>query len=51
VRQTLEVELPLRDLFQRPTISQLASLIEDVLAMELDELSDEEAEQLLRDEF
>jgi len=51
VRQTLEVELPLRDLFQHATIAQLALLIEGVLARQVDELTDEEAEQLLQEGF
>jgi acyl carrier protein len=50
VRQTLEVELPLRDLFRNATVAQLAVLIEEILAAQVDELTDEEAERLLQEE-
>lgn len=50
VRQTLEVDLPLRDLFHNATVAELALLIEGLLAGQLDELSDEEAERLLEEE-
>jgi aspartate racemase len=49
VRHTLEVELPLRDLFQYPTIAQLAVPIEEALIMQVDELTDQEAEEILKD--
>jgi amino acid adenylation domain-containing protein len=50
VRQTLEVELPLRDLFHNATVAELALVIEGILAGQMDELSDEEAQRLLQDE-
>jgi acyl-CoA synthetase (AMP-forming)/AMP-acid ligase II/acyl carrier protein len=50
VRQTLQVELPLRDLFQNATVAELGSIIEDILASQVDELTDEEAERLLQEE-
>jgi amino acid adenylation domain-containing protein len=50
VRQNLQVELPLRDLFQNATVAQLALLIEEILASQVDELTDEEAERLLQEE-
>jgi amino acid adenylation domain-containing protein len=50
VRQNLQVELPLRDLFRNATVAQLALLIEEILAAQVDELTDEEAERLLQEE-
>jgi acyl carrier protein len=50
VRQTLQVKLPLRDLFHNATVAQLALLIEEILAAQVDELTDEEAERLLQEE-
>ena len=50
VRQTLQVKLALRDLFHNATVAQLALLIEEILAVQVDELTDEEAERLLEEE-
>ena len=50
VRQTLQVELPLRDLFQNATIAELGLIVEEILASQVDELTDEEAERLLQEE-
>lgn len=50
VRRHFDVELPLRELFWRPTVFELCSVIDDLLVAELENLSDEEAEQLLRNE-
>jgi len=50
VRQTLQVKLPLRDLFHNATVAQLGLLIEELLAVQVDELTDEEAERLLEEE-
>ncbi|HVF55292.1 MAG TPA: amino acid adenylation domain-containing protein [Pyrinomonadaceae bacterium] len=49
VRRSFEIELPLPDLFRHPTVADLAALIEDELAKQMDDLTDEEAEQLLRE--
>jgi amino acid adenylation domain-containing protein len=49
VRQAFQIELPLRELFRQRTVAQLARLVEETLIAQLDELSDEEAEQMLRD--
>ncbi|HEU4768434.1 MAG TPA: non-ribosomal peptide synthetase, partial [Pyrinomonadaceae bacterium] len=51
VRRAFGVELQLRELFWKPTVSDLAPLIEDLLIEQLEKLSDEEAEQLLQNEL
>ncbi len=50
VRRVFEVELPLVDLFQHPTLAELAASIEEIIIDQMEEISDEEAEQLLRNE-
>lgn len=50
VRRHFDVELPLRELFWRPTVFELSNVIDDLLVEELENLSEEEAEQLLRNE-
>ena len=51
VRRAFGVELPLRDLFWKSTVCELAPRIEELLIEQLETLSEEEAEQLLRDGF
>ncbi|MHB8519306.1 MAG: amino acid adenylation domain-containing protein [Limisphaerales bacterium] len=43
VRQTFQVELPMRRFFQTPTIAALAGAIEEILVAEISELSDDDA--------
>jgi acyl-CoA synthetase (AMP-forming)/AMP-acid ligase II/acyl carrier protein len=50
VRRAFGVELPLRELFWRPTVFELAPVVEELLIEQLENLSEEEAEQLLRNE-
>ena len=47
VRSVFEVELPLVELFQHPTLAEMAISIEEAIIEQMDEISDEEAEQLL----
>lgn len=51
VRKVFGVELPLRIVFQKPTVSELAASIEELLVEQMESLSDAEAEQLLESEF
>jgi amino acid adenylation domain-containing protein len=48
LRGVFEVELPLVNLFQYPTLAELATSIEEAIIEQMEEISDEEAEQLLK---
>jgi acyl-coenzyme A synthetase/AMP-(fatty) acid ligase len=50
VRDVFQVELDIRKVFKMPTIADLAAMIEDELVREVEELSDEEVEFLLKDQ-
>lgn len=47
LRQDFQVELSLRRIFEAPTVAELALVIEDMLIGELEELTEDEAEQLI----
>jgi len=51
VRRAFGIELPLRELFWKPTVFELASAIEELVIEQLANLSEEEAEQLLQNEL
>ena len=50
VRNVFEVELPLVELFRHPTLAEMATSIEEAIIEQMEEISDEEAEQLLSTE-
>ncbi|GAB3149672.1 non-ribosomal peptide synthetase [Microbispora hainanensis] len=47
LRRATGVEVPVRTIFERRTVAELAVAVEDLLMAELEEISDEEAERLL----
>lgn len=50
VRSVFEVELPLVELFRHPTLAEMAASVEEAIIEQMEEISDEEAEQLLKKE-
>ena len=50
IRRSFGVELMLRELFWKPTVYELAPVIEALLIEQLENLSEQEAEQLLQNE-
>ena len=46
LRDAIDVELPMRAVFEAPTIAALAQVVEETLVKELDQLSEEEAQEL-----
>jgi acyl carrier protein len=51
VQDAFQIELTFRLFFQRPTIAELAVVIDEILLNEIEYLSEEEAIQHLQDEF
>jgi amino acid adenylation domain-containing protein len=51
IRKVFEVELPLADLFQHPTLAELSAIIEEAVMTQMETMSDEEAEQFLQSGF
>jgi pyochelin synthetase len=47
LRKQLELDVPIRVLFDNPTLAETALVIEELLLAELESLSDEEAQSLL----
>ncbi|HET6975219.1 MAG TPA: amino acid adenylation domain-containing protein [Pyrinomonadaceae bacterium] len=50
IRRVFEVELQLRQLFWKSTVFELAAAIEELVIQQLENLSEEEAQQLLQNE-
>ena len=46
LRDTFQAEIPLRTLFEKPTIEELALAVEEILLEEIERLSEDEAESL-----
>lgn len=47
LRQDFQIELSLRCIFESPTVAELASVIEEILIGELEQLTEDEAENLV----
>jgi len=51
LRETFKVELPLRCMFEGPTIAQVAEQVEEALLKKIEQLSEEEAQRLVSGMF
>ncbi|MFD1939042.1 amino acid adenylation domain-containing protein [Nonomuraea mangrovi] len=49
IRAAIDLDVPIRTLFARPTVGALAQAVEELLVAELGQMSDEEAERLARE--
>ena len=47
LREAFQIDLPVRALFDAPTVAELAQRIQDVIVAEIEALSDQEAESLV----
>jgi acyl transferase domain-containing protein len=50
LRETFQIELPLRAFFEAATIAQLAVVVEEILVEEMEALSEEEAQRALQEQ-
>jgi acyl carrier protein len=48
IREHLQIDLPLRSVFDHPTVAETATILENMIIDEVEELSEEEALRLLR---
>jgi acyl carrier protein len=51
IYEEFDVRLPLRAIFERPTIAELAALIEQVVVTQTEDLTEEEAQALLESDY
>jgi hypothetical protein len=47
LRETFQVEIPMRRVFDETTVRRLAGVVEETILQEIGQLSEQEAEQLL----
>jgi acyl carrier protein len=47
VRSVLDLDIPVRLLFEKPVVENMCAAVEDLLIAEIDDLSDEDAQRLL----
>ena len=50
LRRTFQIDLPVRALFDAPTVAELSRYIKDHIAAEIEALTDEEARRLVSNE-
>lgn len=48
LRESFQVELPLRQLFDAHTVAEIATVVEDVLLAEIEAMTDEEAQEFMQ---
>lgn len=48
IRQAFKIELSVRALFEKPTIKELAAVVEEIFLAKIEKLSEQEAEQMLQ---
>ena len=48
LRESFQVELPLRQLFDAHTVAEIATVVEDVLLAEIEAMTEEEAQEFMQ---